>query len=51
MWIMGLHKEFMDAIPIIANMTFELSQVSQCIFSDQGSIVKLVHADQLCAIF
>ena len=28
MWIMGLHTEFLDSIPIVANMTFALDQVS-----------------------
>lgn len=27
MWIMGLHREFYQAIPIVANMTFSLESV------------------------
>lgn len=29
MWIMGLHEEFSEAMPIVANMTFGLTQVSR----------------------
>jgi hypothetical protein len=28
MWIMGLHTEFLASMPIVANMTFALDQVS-----------------------
>jgi mannosyl-oligosaccharide alpha-1,2-mannosidase len=27
MWIMGLHDEFIDSMPLVANMTFALDQV------------------------
>ena len=31
MWIMGLYDEFYDAIPIVANMTFPMAEVSNSI--------------------
>ncbi len=29
MIVMGLHEEFRDAVPVLANMTFELKEVSE----------------------
>lgn len=28
MWVMGLHDEFREALPFVANMTFALDEVS-----------------------
>ena len=51
MWIMGLHDEFYDSLPLVANMTFASSSVRLLISRSLYSSLLIDYSPEICTIF